>query len=108
MCNYKNLASSEWGYVVRCNSCNHFHAAFGTSVLRLSNDEFLSFVDEVKSKLELHEDIHNRKIKAIAIETAHKNVGLIYTYNELQKFFSILAEARDVLNKEILFNFCDN
>lgn len=108
MCNYKTLANNKWGYVVRCVSCKHYHAAFGTTVLRMSADEFHEFVLEVKGKTETYANICNRKVKTIAIDTCSKNIGLIYTYDELSRFYGLLKQAREKLDKEVLFNFCEN
>lgn len=108
MCNYKNLVHTEYGYVVRCNSCGHLHAAFGTTILRFTEQEFLSFVKEVEHKLSTHKCTWNKKSKSIQIETANKNIGLVYSYIELKEFAKLLETATDELSREQLYNFCEN
>lgn len=108
MCDYKNLVHTEHGYVVKCTSCMHMHVAYGTTVLRFSQDEFLVFVKDVRRKLETSADIWCRQSKTIQIDTDSKNIMLVYSYKELEQFVLLLDKAVDKLSKEYLFNFAYN
>lgn len=108
MCNYNNLVHTEHGYVVKCSSCGHLHVAFGTTILRFTHDEFLTFVQEAELKLKANKNTWSKGAKSIQIETANKNIALIYSYKELKVFVSLLRSATDELSKEQLYNFCCN
>lgn len=108
MCNYKNLVHTEHGYVVKCKSCGHMHVAFGTTILRFAHHDFLEFVKETELKLKTNKHTCTPGAKAIQIDTANKNVGLIYSYNELKHLSGLLQSATDELSKQELYNFCYN
>ena len=108
MCKNTNLSKTEWGFVVRCKSCGYYHVAFGTTVLKFTEESFIEFTFLTERYLLEYADACNKMSKMISIETDSKNIGLIYSYNELERLCNLLKEAREVLKREKLFSFSLN
>lgn len=108
MCKNTNVSKTEWGFVARCKHCRYYHVAFGTTILKFSEEQFLDFADNVLVEKKAFSDISNRTSKMITIETENKNMCLIYSYNEVERLCVLLIEAGDVILKERLLNFSLN
>lgn len=105
MKSHKILSHTEHGYVLRCNRCNSYRIAFGTSMMSVSLDEFESFLSEVRYHSDYfpHDGFHDQKIIHVALPA--KNVCLILNYKELQNLSHMLAEVNLMQEVE---NILDN
>ena len=93
MCSYKILVHNKWGYIVKCNNCNHFQIAFGTTVISLKTELFQEFRLQIKELKQT--TVYNGfpKQKYIPVKTHHEDVLMTLNYNELQRLFALIDEA---------------
>ena len=108
MCVYKKLHHNENGYVVRCNVCQHFHVAFGSTVLAHTEDQFYDFIRTVDEYYEINRFYSCRAQKVVQIPTIARSITLVYSLEELRKLSELLHQASDKLDKEKLFAFHNN
>lgn len=108
MCCFKTLYRNDHGYVSKCDSCRHVHIAFGTTVLALNHEQFLSFSETVDAYYESNRNRCSRDQKSIQIPTIVRSIMLLYTVNELEQFTLLLQRAKEKLRKEQLFVFNEN
>lgn len=108
MCLYKKLHHTEYGYVVRCNECHHFHVGFGTTVLALTEDQFYDFMNTVDSYHDAHRHYYNADQKVIQIPTAARSIMLVFSLKEIEQLSTLLHTVSKKLDREKFFQFYKN
>lgn len=92
MCNYQKLACTEKGYVVKCEKCNCYSVAFGTSTLTLSEMHFRHFAEIIKERISVQHS-NEYPAKNVYIPSPADGFGLILTFREAVDFLEILESA---------------
>jgi len=105
MCSYSSLNEDDHGQVVRCNECRHIHVYFGTTVLALSDAEFLDFRRSASVQARRHSADVCRTLRHIRLATPAASVMLLFNAEELLQLQKLLNGAAQVLQKEQLFKF---
>lgn len=93
MCNFKTLHFNEHGYVVQCEDCSRFQLAFGNIAVSQTGDEFREFTRLVAHKYgdKTYSGCLHRK--DIYLETAARNLMLVFTPTELKNLNDLLQQA---------------
>lgn len=105
MNSHKLLSHTENGYITRCNNCNNYRIAFGTTMLCVSVDEFNELKSEIQDQFDYfpHDGFHDQKI--IQVMLPSQNVCMILNYMELEKLSDMLTEVHLIQEVEtILIN----
>ena len=98
MCKQKVLSHNEHGYVVLCKNCQHYHIAFGTTVLSLSEIQYEEFKSQAQEQFNFHKDDAFPQQKVIQLPTFSTNVIMVLSFNELLKLIELIEEA-NILNQ---------
>lgn len=93
MCQYKIYHQSEWGYVVKCNGCEHLQLAFGTIAITFTYEQFDEFVETVCEYYEAYKDECFREQKTLRIPTAAQSISLAFSINEMEQLMNMLNET---------------
>ncbi|PBQ30249.1 hypothetical protein CNR22_00230 [Sphingobacteriaceae bacterium] len=103
MCNYKTLAHNENGYIILCNSCNHYRLAFGTTAVSFPPSDFSIF----KSQLTYHFNQEKYKTspaqKCISLDLFCRCTIMVLTYEEFLKLNDLVALASFNEKMETIF-----
>jgi hypothetical protein len=99
MCDYKVLAHNENGYIILCNSCNHYQIAFGTTAVTIEPENFKDFFKQITA-IKNNTDCNGfEKQKRISLNIFSRFAMMVLTYSELIRLFELLDEA--VFNKQM-------
>lgn len=105
MCKHRILAHNDNGYIVLCKKFNHFQIAFGTTVICLSEIQYIEFKLQVEDQLNFCKDDGFPQQKTIQLQIFCVNVQMVVSFNELLKLIelleeeSILTEVDKIINK---------
>jgi hypothetical protein len=102
MCYFKNWHADEYGYIVKCECCNHFQVCFGTTLLTLNDVDFEAFRGIVKYKMESHVPIHDNDTRCILIPTPCYIVHSVLSENELARLHAMLEKVDSDLKAQQL------
>jgi hypothetical protein len=101
ICEYQSLYYGDDGYIVRCRQCGHFQIAFISTMLMLNAEDFGILRNIVAAKMQ--EETHSMPgTKTVVIRTPSKEVSLLLTRAELEKFHSILEDADNEVRADAL------
>lgn len=93
MCNLIKWHCDENGYVFQCVDCRHFQVSFGTSMLTLSNEEFVYFTAVVADRTAHTPDSVEMPCKCIVLPTPSANIQCILNRAELLQLHRMLQEC---------------
>lgn len=106
MCAQLILHHSTAGFVIYCEACQHFQVAYGTSFYKMSEDEFVSFCNEVYEMSAVAS--HCKRVKNQWLTLPDPNSMMILNGAELHKLREILLESEATLQVKRLFNELEN
>lgn len=92
MCKNKVLVSKYNGYVAKCESCQKFQIAFGTTVFGMSQPEFEKFINHLY-QLRKEGDNYDLYEKKIYVNLNAPNAMMVLTPYELEDFIEIIESA---------------
>ncbi len=93
MCDFQHLYFNQNGYVVRCNKCNNYQAAFASTVMLLNENDFNILRKILLNKLMEKDPLKVNDIKSIIIPTPYVGIRMLLTRIELAQFSDILEQA---------------
>lgn len=93
MCKQKILSHNENGYVALCSKCSHYPIAFISTIITLTEIQFLEFSSQISRQLHYSETQTDENHKTFCIHTFSVNTRLILSLNELGKLVYLLNEA---------------
>lgn len=93
MCKQKILSHNENGYVALCSKCSHYQIAFISTIITLTEIQFLEFSSQISRQLHYSETQTDENHKTFCIHTFSVNTRLILSLNELGKLVYLLNEA---------------
>ncbi|MFT3902941.1 MAG: hypothetical protein QM727_07190 [Niabella sp.] len=94
-CDFQNLYSGDEGYIVRCKQCGHYQVAFISTMLTLTENDFLFFCEQVHYKAQHAHEMGNNHSKMVMIGTPSTDVQLILTPIELIRLHKMVEQATD-------------
>jgi len=98
MCTTRILAQSKMGFVNLCSHCGVFHLAFGTAILKLSEDDFFSICSQIDDDVQSNRSWVDPEVKSIQIfHPSQSGFSLVLTYVEYRQFRDMLLEAHLIL-----------
>ncbi|MBL7919949.1 MAG: hypothetical protein JNJ40_06520 [Bacteroidia bacterium] len=99
MCDYKVLVHNENGYIILCNSCNHYQISFGTTAVTIKPENFKVFLEQVTAIKDNTDCNGFEKQKRISLNIFSRFAMMVLTYSELICLFELLDEA--VFNEQM-------
>lgn len=109
MCTTRILAQSKAGFINQCQECESIHLAFGTSLLRLSEDEFEEISSQIYYDVQHVNDRINPNSKSIQIShPSGSGFSLVLSKNELAQLNELVQEANILLTAYNLISNDDN
>jgi len=108
MCANKILKHSNCGYVMLCKCCNNIQVAYGTTIVSMTQKEFHEYVNIIDELYNIHNLYGFKDEKTIKIPTAAQGVAMIYSVNELKELLQLLADGKNRMEYELLFELCEN
>jgi hypothetical protein len=109
MCTYKILSHTDNGYIIRCNQCSHYQIGFGTSIICLSDEQYLEFRNGMQEQFDCYEHDGFPFQKTIQLSTFSKNSCMALTLHELKNLTTMVEEASLLMQVEhILANASHN
>lgn len=93
MCEFQSLYFGDDGYVVRCGKCGHYQVAFASTMLNMTEEDFVKLCQLVKTKMEEPDHYNNPSAKCIVVPTASKGMYMLLTRKEAERLNEILEEA---------------
>lgn len=109
MCTARILAQSKAGFINQCQECESIHLAFGTSLLRLSEDEFEEISSQIYYDVQHVNDRINPNSKSIQIpHPSGSGFSLVLSKNELAQLNELVQEANILLTAYNLISNDDN
>lgn len=110
MCNHKVLSHSRHGYVIKCSGCKHYQVAFGTTVLCLSQEQYLDLTTHMKDQYELYKHDNKDMQKIIHLPTYCEHAFMVLNVKELKNFMvltreaDLISEVQSLISKGISLN----
>lgn len=93
MCDYKILAHNEDGYIILCNSCNHYQLAFGTTAVTFDPSNFKRFRHQLE-KMQPGDELKGfEKQKRISLDIFTSNSMMVLNQNEFLKLSALVNES---------------
>lgn len=108
MSQFQSLSFNEDGYVMRCTECNHFHVAFGSTLLTLSTEDFTVLRRLVKYKCSKRNYAIAEYAKSVVIPTPYEGQYLLLSEIEMRSFSRMLEEADDEARAQSLLDLFKN
>src|SRR5688572_22384983 len=102
MCQYKIYHQSEWGYVIRCNGCEHLQLAFGTTAITFTFEQFDEFAETIREYHIAYRDDCFKDQKTIRIPTIAQSISLAFSVNEMEKLMQMLDETQVLMQADEL------
>lgn len=104
MCTYRPLALSENGYISLCTKCNHIQIAFGTTIICLTEEQFVYFKMCANNQLNYYKNDDFHKHKIIQMPTFSVNTQIILSFNELKRLIALIEEADILIQIDKIIN----
>lgn len=109
MCTTRILAQSKAGFINQCTECESIHLAFGTSLLRLTVEEFMEISSQIYYDVQHVNDRINPNSKSIQIShPSGSEFSLVLSMNELTQLNDLAQEANILLTAYNLISNDDN
>jgi len=107
MCNYTTWHFDNNGYIIQCKECDHYQVCFGTSMLRLNQNNFDVLVNIVKTRYDNLMPVE-RDVKYIVLPTTTEDVNIIVSEAELLSLHTMLQNAdNEIRAQQMLRLFTD-
>ena len=108
MCEFQSLYFGDDGYVVRCEKCNHYQVAFGSTMLNLPPHDFETLLKIMQHKCRAEVDTMAAHSKSVIVPTPSPGVSLLFTKSEAMRFYEILEEADNEVKAQSLISLFNN
>lgn len=93
MCQFEQLHFCDKGYVVKCTSCGNYQVGFGSTLITLKPDDYLTLYKIVSDRVEVIFSCTDETIKTTVIPTPYRAVKLFLNEKELKSLYEILDSA---------------
>ena len=93
MTNYRVLAQSKQGYILKCSDCTSYQLGFGTTILSFTEDEFKTYNTIVFKEINDRAFSNTPTQKCIVTPTFSPGIKMVLSYNEFKNLKQLLAEA---------------
>lgn len=111
MCKLKILELNEYGYVAKCEKCNHIQIAFGNIVMTQEEKEFHEFKKFISHRYKSRQtenEIVCPQHKSIYLQIPNSNIKFLFNKNELEKLNELLEQSSILLEVEKIFAVNEN
>lgn len=104
MCEFQSLYFGDDGYVVRCEKCNYYQVAYGSTMLNLTPGDFDILIKVVQRKCAVEEYPVPPHSKSVVIPTPSAGFSMLFTKDEAMRFYEILEEADNEVKAQSLIS----
>ena len=109
MCTTRILSQTKAGFINQCRECESIHLAFGTSLLRLSEEEFGEISSQIYNDVQHVNNRIDPNSKSIQIpHPTGSGFSLVLSINELTQLNELIQEANIILTAYNLISDDDN
>ena len=93
MCNFTVLQKDQYGFVVKCKSCNKIRWSFGNLVVNCDEHEFRQLVSLVEVETLKHIKSDTESARTIFLEHPSGSYNLVFNSQEIRNFNRLLQES---------------
>lgn len=105
MCTVRVLAQSKSGFISQCSECGNIQFAFGTSFLKLNEDEYDEIVSQINYDVQHVSDRVNPNSKSVQITHPQcAEFSLVLSTNKLIQLHQLVQEASILLTAYSILN----
>ncbi|HEX5154763.1 MAG TPA: DUF6686 family protein [Parafilimonas sp.] len=93
LCEFEHLYFGDDGYVIRCKNCCHYQVVFITTLITLTESDFLNLQKIVVNKCRYIDEDFRNNTKSIIVETPVSGICFILTAKEALQLQEMLEKA---------------
>ena len=109
MCDFNNLSTSEYGFILRCKSCGHYQIGFGTTIFSLNKTDFEKFSLMITDLSQQNFQDRKAGSRQLVLPTPYYGVSLLLSPEEILQVQNLIKEAeQEETMQSMLALFSDN